>query len=124
MSFPVKISEIVEASDSQTDEASVYLNKRTGEIVAVSEEDLHAEDPEPLEEYPEWQRDNIRIAREILSNESTFLSLPSKFDIHEYQIMEGFCLSVKNTGISEPLYVSLKGKGAFRRFKDHVQRLG
>jgi hypothetical protein len=125
MSFLVKISEIVEAIDSRTDETTAYLDKRTGEIVAVSEEDLNAtEDLEPLEDYPEWQRDNIRIAREILSNEGDFLGLPAKYDIHEYQIMEGFCLSVRSKTISEALWASIKGKRAFRRFKDHVQRLG
>ncbi len=93
--------------------------------MAVSEEDFNApEDPESLDDYPEWQRDNIGIAQEILSNKEDFLCLPSKYDIHEYQIMEGFCLSVKNTRISEALWASIKRKGAFRRFKDDVQRLG
>lgn len=125
MGFPVKISEIVEAIDSQTGGTTVYLNKRTGEIVAMSEEEPDTtEDLESLEDYPEWQRDNIRIAREILSNDGDFLSLPTKYDIHEYQIMEGFCLSVRSKKISEALCASIKGKGPFRRFKDHVRRLG
>jgi len=125
MVFPVKLSEILEAIDFQAEESKAYLNKKTGKIVTISEEEFSAaEDQEPLETYPEWQRDNIRIAQEILGNEGNFLSLPTKYDIHEYQIMEGFCLSVRDKKISETLWASIKGKGAFRRFKDHVQRLG
>ena len=125
MVFPVKLSEILEAIEFRMEENTAYLNRKTGEIVTISEEEFNAaEAQEPLETYPEWQRDNIRIAREILGNEGNFLSLPTKYDIHEYQIMEGFCLSARDKKISETLWTSIKGKGAFWRFKDTVQRLG
>jgi hypothetical protein len=104
MAFPVKLSEILEAINFQMEESTAYLNRKTGEIVTISEEEFNAaEDQEPLGTYPQWQWGNIRIAREILDNEGNFLSLPTKHDIHEYQIMEGFCLSVRDKKISETL---------------------
>jgi len=49
--------------------------------------------------------------------------LPTKYDLNEYQIMEEFVLSLKDRRASELLYTSIKGKGAFRRFKDTLHRL-
>ena len=37
--------------------------------------------------------------------------------------MERFILSIKNREISDALYRAIKGKGAFRRFKDTLQRV-
>jgi hypothetical protein len=107
----------------QSDQIGAYLNRETGEIVTISEEEFDAvEDQDPLENYPEWEQDNIKIAREILDNEENFLNLPTKHDIHEYQIMERFCLSVKDREVSEELYGAIKGKRAFGRFKEILQR--
>jgi hypothetical protein len=123
MGFPVKLSDIIEVIVFQSDEISSYLNKKTGEIVTLTEDDIKAaENQDTLEEYPEWQHENIKIASHFLDHEEDFIGLPTKYDVHEYQIMERFCLSLKNRGISEALYRAIKGKGAFRRFKDDIIR--
>jgi len=123
MGLPVKLSEIMEAIEFQTEESAAYLNKETGEIVTISEEEFQAaEDEDSPENYPEWQQDNIKIAMEILDNEENFPTLPARDDIHEYLIMETFCLSIKNRVISEALSGAIKGKGAFHGFKENVQR--
>ena len=124
MNSPVKLSEIIEAIELQSDEMAAYLNRRTGEIITISDEEVRAaEEGDPLEDYPEWQRDNIRIAGEFLANEDDYFALPTKYDLNEYQIMEEFVLSLKDRRASELLYTSIKGKGAFRRFKDTLHRL-
>jgi len=103
---------------------AAYLDRRTGEIITISDEEFRAaEEGDPLEDYPEWQRDNIRIAGEFLANEDDYFALPTKYDLNEYQIMEEFVLSLKDRRASELLYTSIKGKGAFRRFKDTLHRL-
>ena len=125
MGFPVKLKEIIEAVEFQSDEIRAYLKRETGEIVTISEEEFDAvEDQDPLGNYPEWEQDNIKIAREILDNEENFLNLPTKHDIHEYQLMERFCLSVKDREVSEELYRAIKGKRAFRSFKEILERFG
>ncbi len=48
----------------------------------------------------------------------------SKYDIHEYNIMEDFVLSIDDNKLSDELYYAIKGKGVFRRFKDLIQRYG
>jgi len=124
MNSPVKLSEIIDAIELQSDEMAAYLNRRTGEIITISDEEVRAaEEGDPLEDYPEWQRDNISIAGDFLKNEDDYLALPTKYDLNEYQIMEEFVLSLKDRRASELLYTSIKGKGAFRRFKDTLHRL-
>ena len=46
--------------------------------------------------------------------------MPTKFDIHEYSIMEKFCLSLNDDKMSDNLYSVIKGSGAFGRFKDAI----
>jgi len=63
MGFPVKLSDIIEAVEFQTDESSAYLNIKTGEIVTVTREDFEAsENQDDLDEYPEWRHESIKIA--------------------------------------------------------------
>jgi len=120
----IKLSDIVDAMQMQSETMSNYLNKKTGEIVPISEEEMDAaENDEPIEDSPEWQEEGIKTAKEILETDD-YIPLPSPFDIHEYEIMERFCLSIKDQKISDDLYSAIKGSGAFRRFKDKVQRHG
>lgn len=125
MSLQVKLSDIIDAMQFQTDESTSYLNRKTGEVITDTDEEIQAaEDGEPLEEYPEWEHDVIKVAREILDHEEDFIPLPSKFDIHEYNIMERFCLSIEDQEVSMPLYHAIKGRGAFSRFKEAIHTFG
>jgi ribosomal protein S18 acetylase RimI-like enzyme len=126
MSVPVKLSEIIDAMDFQLDESSAYLDKSTGEVVILMEEEMRAaEEDEPLDDYAEWERESIQKAVKILYDDrENYPSLPTKWDIHEYRIMEKFCLSIEDQHISDSLYRAIKGSGAFRRFKDGVYRFG
>ena len=53
-----------------------------------------------------------------------YLPLPDRFEINEYHIMERFCLSVDDDDLREDLCDAIRGRGAFRRFKDRVQVYG
>jgi len=53
-----------------------------------------------------------------------WVAAPTQFDIHEYSIMEQFAESVSNAKKSERLCNALRGKGAFRRFKDTLDHVG
>lgn len=124
MAVVVNLKDIIDGMDFQGDETTSYLNKRTGEVVTVTDEEFRAaEDGEPMDDFPDWQHEAIRIAGEVLATED-YMALPSKFDIHEYAIMERFCLSIDDERIQETMYGYIKGKGAFRRFKDNINRYG
>ena len=121
MAVQVKLKDIFEGLEFLTDEGSSYLNTTTGEEVYVTTEELRvAEEEAPLEDFPEWQHDAIRIAGEIIESDH-YLPLPDRFEIHEYQIMERFCLSIDDEDMREDLCDAIRGRGAFRRFKDRMQ---
>ena len=118
MTLPVKLKDVVDAFDEGGDEFSHYMDKRSGEISMITDEEMSAaEEDEPLSDYPEWQQESLLKAREILESDD-FVRLPSQFDIHEYSIMERFAEVYEDRRTSAELLRSLKGKGAFRRFKD------
>ena len=50
--------------------------------------------------------------------------MPSKFDIHEYEIMEDFIYSLTNEGQINRLDKAITGNGAIRRFKNTINYLG
>jgi len=52
------------------------------------------------------------------------LPLPDRFEMPEYQIMERCCLSLGDEEIRGDLCDAIRGRGAFRRFKDRVQAMG
>jgi hypothetical protein len=114
----VSIKDVVDEMDVPSDEHSAFLNRRTGELVTLSTEELSAaEEDDDIVDYPEWQQEMIVKAREVISSED-YLPLPSKFDVHEYHIMEDFCCSIVDDEIRERLLDKIRGQGAFRRFKD------
>jgi hypothetical protein len=121
MSVTVKLKDIVEEIDMQFEESHSLFNIKTGEIVLVSSEDLRAvEDEKPVDHLPDWQQENIMVAEDVVENFENYIELPTKYDINEYEIMEDFCLTVTNQSKQDSLLKAIRGKGAFRRFKDKV----
>lgn len=121
---PVSLEALVQEMTIAPDTANVYYKRSTGEFYMVSDEHLQfAEDDESLEEFADWEKEAIGEAAEIAFDYGNdFVALPSKYDIHEYEIMEEFCIDVTNAKIRNDLLRSISGKGAFRRFKDAIQR--
>nr|WP_251009450.1 UPF0158 family protein [Bacillus sp. ISL-39] len=105
----------------QFEESRSLLNIKTGVIVLVTSEDLRAaEDEEPFDHLPEWEQENRRIAMDVVENFENYIELPTKWERHEYQIMENLCLTVSDQRKQESLLRAIRGKGAFRRFKDKI----
>ncbi len=72
-----------------------------------------------------WQQELIKVAQAIVEDEAgQYLELPTQFEINEYAIMEKFSLSYPDSRLSDELYYAIKGRGAFRRFKDKVHQYG
>ena len=121
----VRVDDIVEALEMQFDESASYLDLDTGQVVTVSKDLLRAaEDPGDEEpDLPTWQRDEWEIAKRIVSTDR-FRELPTKFDVHEWAIMQDFSRSLQSDSIREDLLRAIHGAGAFRNFKDTVRRHG
>ena len=124
MSPSVKLDKIIGALESAGSEYTHYLDKRTGEIVLVTDEDMTAaQENELISEYPDWQRDSILKAGEVFRDSKQFIQLPDQFDIHEYQIMENFCRAFEDRQVGDELLRLMKGSGAFRRFKNAINEM-
>ena len=119
----VSLSAVADELDLLIDEMQVYLNRRTGELVPLPDEVLGAaEAGDDLDDYPDWQQEMIVRAREVLASDD-YLTLPDKFEIHEYSIMERFCLSRSDPELREDLLSRIRVRGAFQRFKEAAHRL-
>ncbi len=125
MTIRVKLQNIADELHSQSGELTSFLNRETGEVILITGEAFGAaERNEPPEEYPEWEHEMIQTAKDMEENPEKYIALPSQFDIHEYDIMRRFCLSIEDNEISSYLRRSIKGNGAFRRFKEAIIRCG
>ena len=124
MPLPVKLQDVIDALELTSDFNSHFLDRRTGEIEMITDEVWSAaENEELVSTHPEWERELILKAKEI-KNTDHFVELPSKFEINSYQMMEGFSREHPNRRISQTLSNAIRGKGAFRKFKDEIADLG
>ena len=118
MPATVRLKDIVDALEMQFDESSAFLDLDTSQVETVSHallreaEDSGDEDPD----LPTWQKHKWEIAKRIVSTDR-FQKLPTKFDVHEWAIMEDFSRSVASDRIREDLLHAIHGAGAFRNFK-------
>ena len=79
---------------------------------------------EKLFALPIIQTDSALVeARKILASKD-WLRLPSKFDIHEWEIMNRFGQSLSDDAQGAEIADAIHGNGAFRVFKATIRRLG
>jgi len=124
MQEPVLLREVVEQLEALMQGWTAYIDRRTGEIYSVSEEAARLLEDEPDDDdLPEWQREMMPKTREVLESED-WLELPSRFDIHEWAIMEAFSRSIEEPDVRDELLHAIRGSGAFRHFKAVIHRLG
>ena len=115
----IKLFEIVDAFDCQSDEMQAFVNSKTGEVKMFLWDELSAvEDDEDCSGY-DIDPDEIEEIKEILFSDK-YLRLPDKYDIHEYQIMEKFCNKLENEEMRETALILIRGGGAFQRIRDFI----
>lgn len=124
MSATVLLKDIVDALEMQSDEALSFVDLDTGQVETVSIELLgkaeeSGDDGDP--DLPAWQMPEWELAKRIAISDR-FRKLPTKFDVHEWEIMRDFADSVASERISEELLNAIHGAGAFRYFKDTLRR--
>jgi hypothetical protein len=120
------LNKIVEGLEMQSDDALSFYDRETGEVETVSKDLLgEAEDyrTDEMPDIPEWQEDEWETVKRIVAKES-FVRLPTKFDIHEWQILSDFSNEVESEEIRAELLDAIHGAGAFRSFKAAVRRRG
>lgn len=61
------------------------------------------------------------LAAEMENTPERFLRFPTKYEIHQYRMMEAFIDRLSSGKVQEELAYAIRGKGAFRRFKQSVR---
>ena len=128
MNPPAKLSDLIEALEFDSPMHIMYFDRQTGRVVSVDRDvmsGVEEGDEERLDGLPDWQKDEVEIARAVCDdNGERFIDAPDKFDFHEYRHMERFIATVEDGEAAEALWRAIKGRGAFRYFKDTANRLG
>ena len=104
----VKLTDIIDAIEMTDQYSEYFLDKETGKVEWVSDMAMTQEEQEEVYD---------RL------DEHGFYRLPTSFDIRDYDIMEDFIDTLSGSN-HDKLASAIQGKGAFRRFKDNVIRLG
>src|SRR5258706_5256862 len=134
-SLKVNFEDLKEAFNSVFDDTWHYLDLETGEVVLATgdthrrlEALLETTDAETIEtineaiqneEVPDWQKDSLYSAALVeFGYNSRFIEIPQADSRASYEDLEAFIERVSHQHLSELLQVAIRGKGAFRRFKD------
>jgi hypothetical protein len=124
MGIAVSLRAVVDELDALEGECTAYLNRVTGELLTLGDEEVRAadDDVDPAD-LPEWQRDDLPRIREVLDS-GDWLALPTSFEIHEWAFMDDFARSLDDAAVQDELLDAIRGAGAFRNFKGAVHRHG
>ena len=100
-------------------ETRFYLDLETGDVVMVlGEVARYVEDP-PDHELAEWMQHELQVARQVDEGYGTrYIDVPEADSRAGYRDMEEFMYTVRNSHVRDLLDHAIRGRGAFRRFKD------
>ena len=124
MVLPVSLDAVAQELDGLMDDSTVYINRKTGEIISLSSDDAALVEEDVSEsDIPDWQKELLPKIRDVLEGDD-WAELPNKFDIHEWDIMRRFADSVRSEQLAERLHRAIRGRGAFRMFRDVIDDAG
>ena len=108
----VKLQEVLEALEGAGMETEYYYDTRRQEVLMVFDGMINGEDnPKLMEELSDGFIED-------------FIPLPGQYEINAYRMMENFIYALPDGNNKEALFQAIKGKGAFRRFKDRLYNFG
>lgn len=106
---PIDVHRIVNELQALPNEATAYLNTRTGELFVDLGADLDGgfeRDDTEVPQGPEWA------------------ALPDRFELHEWERMRDFAQAQRDPQQQRALLTAIRGRGAFRAFRAAVERMG
>lgn len=111
----VKLSLVIEAIEMADDNSTAYYDLENQELLWYME-DFGWSNEEDAEETEAMVEEGWR---------TRFFKLPGKFDIDEYSIMESYIYDEIPAGaVQDQFEYAIRGRGAFRRFRNLLDRLG
>lgn len=132
----MKLDDLKEAFSNSSDDAAYYLHRETGNIELITPDvrwqvdallEEHNYELEAIEaaidDMDSWEREMLKAAVRIeLGEEADYIQIPVRPTYEDYNEMKLFIETVENDRLREKLSDVIQGKGAFRRFKEVLQR--
>jgi hypothetical protein len=119
----VSVREVVEALDWESDEMHSCLDPDTGEILTFSEDEARLAESGQWEDAPAWMQEYLPQLKRALENDRV-LELPDRAHIDEWRMMQDFAEEHEQCKCRPELLSAIHGSGAFRNFKNAIERLG
>jgi len=108
MTIPLK--QVIQAIEEASEVFTSFWDTKTGKTVYLAD---------PL--MTDMTDEGKALAAEMEDTPERFLRFPTKYEIHQYRIMEDFIDQLASGKAQEELVHTIRGKGAFRRFKQSVR---
>lgn len=108
MTIPLK--QVIQAIEEANEVFTSFWDTKTGKTVYLAD---------PL--MTDMTEEGKALAAEIENTPERFLRFPTKYEIHQYRMMEAFIDRLSPGKTQEELAYAIRGKGAFRRFKQSVR---
>lgn len=108
----VKLQEVLEALEGAGMEIEYYCDTKNQKILMIFDGMVDGEEDEELIE---------EISDGFIED---YIPLPGQYEINEYRMMEEFIYELPAGKNQDVLERAIRGKGAFRRFKDCLYDLG
>jgi hypothetical protein len=118
------LDDLIDGIDMQSSDVTAYFDCETGEVVAIGDEIVSLSERDETAEWRDWERELIEVQREVEKGSKRYLQLPSTWDVHEWDMMRRFSETVGDDRLKEQLLQQIHARGAFRRFKDQLNRTG
>ena len=127
----VRLREVMDAL-TIGDPFRCFFDRAADEVVWAAEDELAVADAmedgadlaETASRTESGMVEALELAVRIVSDDgSSFVALPSQWDVHEYAIMQDFADSLPESEARHSIMRGLRGSGVFRRFKNNVHRL-
>lgn len=127
MPATVRLDDIVDGFEMQTEEFLSFVNLDTGQVATVQRQTLGRAEEMDEEEAASILKDKrdpeFELANRIVSSDR-WERLPTKYDVNDWEIMADFCNSVSSDETREVLLDAIHGPGAFRCFRSAIARYG
>lgn len=104
----IKLKQVIDAVEMANEAYTLFWDQQTGETVYLDDPDITGMSNESLLNLLETDPDR-------------FFRFPTKYEIHEYKIMESFVWSLPSGKAKDELVSAIRGRGAFRRFKNGIR---
>lgn len=100
-----KLSMVIEAMERANVNEIYYLNDQNGRVWVSTD-------------IGNYYIDNNELLSDNALFDNNSISLPSQYEINEYKAIKDFINTISDDQIKNQLEITIKGQGAFRRFKD------